>query len=140
MDIEKIAIKIYIDKSYTTMGELFLYEEAPDDADMVMIELIFGGRNCRIKNQDFFSALQELRKELEKDKIQLICNGCSRNVYPSPMQFSMGNTKKAYKLFIGKRAALQDMVDIFDIDDGLEFVTVNEQIEFYNNWLKAMQK
>jgi hypothetical protein len=69
-----------------------------------------------------------------------MCNGAAKNVFPSSMQFSMGNTRKAYKLSYGKQAKLEDMVDIFEFEEGLEFVSVDEQLQFYNQWINSVMK
>ncbi|MEH7304129.1 hypothetical protein [Neobacillus drentensis] len=54
--------------------------------------------------------------------LQIICNGAALNVYPSPMALSMGSGRLAYKLNFGKQAISEDLVDIFDCDDTLNFV------------------
>lgn len=79
-------------------------------------------------------------KDLEKYNLQIICNGSARNVYPSAMQFSMGNTRKAYQLYPGKQAAMNDLVDIFDCDENLEFTSVEKQINYFNDWIKSFSK
>ncbi len=37
------------------------------------------------KNEVIFDALIDLRRRLETDNMKLLCKGCSRYVYPSPM-------------------------------------------------------
>jgi hypothetical protein len=92
----------------------------------------------KIKGENFFSALLALRSELEKEKIQIVCNGSAKNVYPSRMQLSMGTGRKAYKLSIGQQAKNSNMVDIFDCDEELEFVDIDEQSKYYSEWLKSI--
>lgn len=115
-----------------------LYEEAPDYDDMVLIETIIDGEKINFKSQNYFSALQELRKELEKKNIQIVCNGAAKNVYPSPMQMFMGSGRKAHKLYMGQQAKNSDIVDIFDCDEELDFVNMDEQSRYYTNWLKSI--
>lgn len=81
----------------------------------------------------------DLRRELEKNEIQIICNGAAKNVYPSRMQLSMGTGIKAYKMYIGKQAKMSDVVNIFDCDGELEFVKIEEQSNFYNEWLRSLR-
>lgn len=88
--------------------------------------------------RNFFSALQVLRGELEKKDIQLECNGAAKNVYPSPMQMSMGSGRKAYKLCMGQQAKISDVVDIFDYEEGLDFVYMEDQSKYYAEWLKSV--
>lgn len=138
MDIEKKNIKLLIGKESTIFEDLVLYEEAPDDEDVVLIELNIDTQKISIKGENFFSALQELRGELEKKDIQIVCNGAAKNVYPSPMQMSMGSGRKAYRLFIGQQASNSDVVDIFDYEEGLDFVKIKEQSKYYAEWLKSV--
>ena len=77
-----------------------------------------------------------IRRELETDRILLHCYGASRNVYPSGMGRDMGAGLKAYKLTIGKRARMEDLVFIFDTGNDVEPATVSAQKEFYERWLK----
>ncbi len=140
MDTEKKVIILRTNKNETINSEVFLLAESPDNEDMVLLEIIFEDRRIKIENDNFFDALKELRKVLEKENIQILCNGAAKNVFPSSMQFSMGNTRKAYKLSYGKQAKLEDMVDIFEFEEGLEFVSVDEQLQFYNQWINSVMK
>ena len=88
------------------------------------------------KNDNIFDSLVELRKKLELKNIYLLCNASVINVYPSGMQKEFGGTK-AYKLEMGKQATLSDVVDIFDYDSELKISSVEEQKEFYENWIES---
>ena len=55
------------------------------------------------------------------------------------MEKEFGGTK-AYKLQMGKQATLNDVVDIFDYDNGLKIGSVKEQEEFYENWIESLRK
>lgn len=105
---------------------------------MVLVETIVSGHKINIKADNFFSALLTLRKELEKKNIQIVCNGAARNVYPSSMQMSMGSGRIAYKLSKGQQAKNSDIVDIFDCDEELDFVDIDEQLKYYIEWLKSV--
>jgi hypothetical protein len=67
-----------------------------------------------------------------------MCNGAAKNVYPSPMQISMGTGRFAYKQYIGKQARTEDVVDIFDCDNSLDFVGIEEQYKFHEEWCKSI--
>lgn len=120
-------------------GILKLYEESPDDEDMVLLELWILGDTISYEHENFFQALQSLRQNLEDKHIQVMCNGAALNVYPSQMQLSMGSGRLAYKLKFGRPATTEDIVDIFEFEDGLKFVEVEEQLSYYNRWLKSLQ-
>lgn len=140
MNKEEITVKMQIDKTKTTEGKLLLIDDMPEDSSMVILELELNDRRFSSAQDDCFSALLELRKQLEKVNIQIICNGAAKNVYPSAMQFSMGNTRKAYKTVLGKQAKIGDMVDIFACEDNLEFVSIDEQLLFNKNWVDSIYK
>ena len=91
------------------------------------------------KSDNIFDSIVELRKKLELNNIYLLCNVSAINVYPSGMQKEFGGTK-AYKLQMGKQATLNDVVDIFDYDNGLKIGSVKEQEEFYENWIESLRK
>ena len=88
------------------------------------------------KSDNIFDSIVELRKKLELNNIYLLCNASAINVYPSGMQKEFGGTK-AYKLQMGKQATLNDVVDIFDYDNGLKIGSVKEQEEFYESWIES---
>lgn len=138
MDNEKKVIKLLINKINTINEELVLFEESPDDEDMVYLEMTINGQKIGCKSENFFLALLELRKELEKKNTQIMCIGAAKNVYPSPMQLSMGYGRKAYKLFIGQQARNIDIVDIFEYDEDLNFVNIEEQSKFHSEWIKSL--
>lgn len=138
MDTERKRVKLLTNEEKLIFADLVLYEEAIDEEDMVLLEIIIDGEKICNKSENFFSALLNTRKELEKENIQIICNGAAKNIYPSPMQMSMGSGRKAYKLYMGKQAKNSDVVDIFDCDESLEFVNIEEQSKYYDEWLKSI--
>lgn len=87
---------------------------------------------------NFFEALIEVRKELEKKEIKLLCKGCCRNVYPSAMLLGMGSGRKAYSLVIGQQAKLSSLVDIFELCPKDEYASIDEQYAFYIKWCDSI--
>ncbi|UDK99078.1 hypothetical protein EYB33_10260 [Lysinibacillus sphaericus] len=67
-----------------------------------------------------------------------MCNGAALNIYPSQMQLSMGSGRLAYKLKFGKPAISKDIVDIFECEDDLMFVKIEDQLKYYYRWLKSL--
>lgn len=138
MGAEKRKVRLHSDNDKYFMGELVMYEEAPNDEDMVELEIIIDEKSISCKSENFFSALQEIRKELEGKGIQILCNGASENVYPSAIQLSMGYGDKAYKLNLGQQARSIDIVDIFNCDTDLKFVSRDEQMNYYERWIRSL--
>jgi hypothetical protein len=119
-------------------GVLTIWEEAPNNENYVMLELKFENNCYKILQENFFLALIDLRKILEKSNIQICCNGAAKNVYPSNMQMSMGDCLYAYKIYLKKTAQKKDIVNIFDCDNTLEFVSINVQNNFYKKWINSV--
>lgn len=120
-------------------AELVCCEEDPNNIENVLLRLIFQGQTLEGSSEiGFFDALCDIRKELEKNGLRIICYGASRNVYPSPMIRSMGTGEKAYKLTMGKQALNEDLVSIFNAGPDIDPVTIEEQEYFYTNWLKSL--
>jgi len=86
----------------------------------------------------FFDALRIVRVTLEKEGILLCCFGGGENVYPSPMQESMGFARLAYRNELGRQASSSDIVDIFDTDDSVRPATVEQQEDFHKRWLSSL--
>ncbi len=107
---------------------------------------LYGDEYCRVVLQagdivlseeanNYFGALMNLRKQTEPLGIKILCNGCCKNVFPSPMILEMGDAVKAYKMTMGKPAKTEDLVDIFEPCDLESYATIEEQAEFYNMWI-----
>jgi hypothetical protein len=116
---------------------LSIYEEYPEDIEQVFLEIHYSTKKIGKSADDFFSAMQAIRKELELEGILMLCNGAARNVYPSPMQ---RNGRTAYILEQGCPAKLSNTVDIFEKSEELDFVNVEEQDRFYYYWIQSLQK
>lgn len=138
VNCENKNIKLYMNDGKLFDGILTLYEESPDDEEMVLIVLSILGHTISYQHENFFQALQSLRQNLEEKKIQIMCNGAALNIYPSQMQLSMGSGRLAYKLKFGKPAISEDIVDIFECEDDLKFVKIEDQLKYYYRWLKSL--
>lgn len=89
---------------------------------------------------NYFYALIELRKKLEEQNIKLLCKGCSRYVYPSPMILSMGDAIEAYELTLGKQAYTKDLVNIFEPCKCEEYASIAEQYDYYKKWIESKKE
>lgn len=137
--MEKIEVKIRSNGKKQLVAIMEVWEE-DDDGEQIMLKLHLNNKIYEGRCEDYFTSLQEIRKELEKEELQILCNGAAKNVYPSPMQYSMGNCLKAYKLYIGKSALREDIVNIFEYDERLEFVSVEKQFEYHEEWISFFKE
>ena len=116
---------------------LFELEELQNTND-VSLSFSYAENSVNQVAEDYFTALCRIREELEKQGVSVICNGASKDVYPSPMMRDMGDGDQAYRLKVGVPAKMTDVVNIFEVDkDNFIPSTVLEQEEFYQEWLKV---
>ncbi|MBP1996933.1 hypothetical protein [Paenibacillus eucommiae] len=104
MHNETIKVLLYRFNGECIKGEFFLFEESPRNQDMVLLQLQFDEQNLSSQNENFFNALLDIRTDLELMNIQIACYGAAKNVYPTTMQLSMGDGRKAYKHTLGHPA------------------------------------
>lgn len=140
IDIEHKTVTLCTKDKDCLTANLTIYEPDPNDGDKVLLELTVNEQTISYAHDDFFTALQMIRRDLEQQHLQIRCNGAARNVYPSPMQFDMGPVYKAYKLSLGQQAQTADLVHIFECDAGLEFVSVAEQKAYYDEWIHSITR
>ena len=136
---EIIAIKIKSNNNIED-AELYLYDEDLDNNENVKLELCYRNRTIESSAENYFDALTNLRRKLEKDNIQILCKGTNRNVYPSAMQLNMGTGRNAYTLTMHKQAMQCDVVDIFEPSSVDEYVSVDEQERYFNLWAESLGK
>ncbi len=130
-------LEVNITNSHTELirAKLYLHE----DINSVKIELHFNNTIISCSEENYFSALVQLREILELNNLYLLCKGCERDVYPSHMQISMGLGRKAYKLTMGQQALQEDIVDIFSIGEINRYVTIHEQEVYFEEWIKSLK-
>jgi len=91
---------------------------------------------------DYFVSLNKLRDWVyEWEYLYPMCKGSLINVYPSRMSRQMSKGIKAYNLTLGKQTKENDLIDIFDsvdISQTDNLSTVQEQKEYYINWIKSL--
>ncbi len=84
-------------------------------------------------------ALSLLRKQLESQSCQLLCNGSRRNVIVSGMSRQMSGGRKAYVVNLGEPASRESIVDIFDYAGPNEVSSIKDQQEFYKRWVDSLK-
>ncbi len=135
IDAEYFNVQLKSDVVEETRMEVV--EDDDNDTFTLRTSSIFG--DFLGEGEDVFSALVDLRKQLESNNISILCEGSAVDVYPSPMQFSFGNTMKAYKMELGKQALNDNLVSIFDVIEQDRVATIEEQLEYKNNWLQSLR-
>ena len=113
---------------------LLSYDE---DGDSCRVQLEYAGACLAGDGADFFDALCNVRRVLEKNGALLNCYGASLNVFPSGMSWDMGRGLKAYELTIGQGGRMQDLVRIFDTGPDVQPATVAAQREYFDAWTRS---
>ncbi|WP_157445341.1 hypothetical protein [Deinococcus actinosclerus] len=84
-----------------------------------------------------WDALTALRLALEAQGWLLICYGTSLNVTVTPMALNMGIGSVGSRLRMGVRGGL-DTVDIFQTGPDVQPATVQDQLDWYQAWLRSL--
>jgi hypothetical protein len=87
---------------------------------------------------DIFDNFCKLRKFLEQEGWQVLCNGARINAFPYGQARSMGGGYKLYLLEPGNWPTRNDLVKIFEDTNPQNVGTVDEQHDFYRKWLKSV--
>lgn len=114
--------------------------ELTEKEDTVEIKFSLEELELTKEGDNYFETLIELRQELEKTNIKLLCKGCCKNVYPSGMLLNMGTGRKAYTLTCGEQAKMNSLVDIFDSCSIEEYSTIEQQLEYFENWTMSLRR
>ena len=131
-------IEVQLADNEIVPAKIFLWDEAPEDQDLVKLTLQFSGKEISSTDQTYFGALCSIRKILETEGALLRCYGASKNVYPSGMSLDMGRGYKAYKMTMGSQGKLTDLVSIFDMGPDVTPATVDEQKKFRDAWFESL--
>lgn len=89
-------------------------------------------------DHDLYLCLAQVRQE--SPEIQFLCKGAKINVFPSRMCSQMSGGAVAYELSMGKPATFKDIVHIFDYEEKNIAKNLQEQREFYKNWLQSLKQ
>jgi hypothetical protein len=115
---------------------VFTLEEG--EGDLCRLRLQYPGGEVTAEAFDFFEALCQVRRELEKVGWRPVCYGSSKAVYPSGMCREMGSGLKAYRLQLGQPARVEDLVSIFESGPDVEPASVEEQRAFHDLWMRSV--
>lgn len=135
---EILKVKIANDKKELYECELELYDEQLDDN--VKIVLKYKEQTMAFCADNYFDALERLRRYLEDRNEKILCKGSNENVYPSAMQLNAGSGRNAYSLALGRQAKLADVVDIFEESDFDSCVSCDKQNDFFERWTESINK
>lgn len=90
-----------------------------------------------IEGYDFLDSLFKLRQLLEEKQLFILCQGSVTNVHPSRMARDMSSGLKAYSLVLGKKAAIEQLVEIFDPVPAERVGLIIEQSAFWEKWINT---
>lgn len=138
MSDEILKVKITNDKKELYECELELYYEQIDDN--VKIVLKDKEQTMAFSADNYFDALEILRRYLEDRNEKILCKGSNENVYPPAMQLNAVSGRNTYSLLLGRQAKLADIVDIFEESDFDSCVSCDKQNTFFDRWTESLNK
>jgi hypothetical protein len=134
--MDRYSVRL-IGKTGESSQGVFIVDE-DEDTDQCRLTFQYPGGEITVEALDYFEAMCQIRTNLETKGWRPVCFGSAQNVYPSNMARDMGRGLKAYKMEIGRRATTADLVRIFDAASDLQPVSVEEQRQFYEQWLLSL--
>lgn len=111
--------------------------EVPDDEPWALRVSGSGFAGQLFLGDDLFDAMIALRREMEQKGARLLCVGARIDTYPSGMARSMGAARKVYKTRLGHSAT--ELFDIFDEADADHVGTIEQQLNFHNEWIESLR-
>jgi hypothetical protein len=137
MAADQYHVRLVSHSGEGSQGVFILDEDG--ETDQCRLTLQYPGGEISAQAFDYFEAMCQIRKELETKGWRPVCFGSRRNVYPSNMCRDMGRGLKAYKMELGRRATLTDLVMIFDSAPDVQPASVEEQRQFFERWLHSLR-
>lgn len=102
----------------------------------IKFSMINGFRKTYTAN-DLYQCLAQIRKE--HPNTIFLCKGAKLNVTPSRMCSQMSGGAIAYELKPGKPATFDDIVRIFDYEENNLSRSLEEQQNFYKQWIASLR-
>ncbi len=132
---DSFSFKLYKKGEYVEDIELQLFKQDTN----YKIKVLNGFLKDKFYDGSYaFTALTELRKDLEQERLLIGCNGALKNVYPSRMAFDMGEGLAGYVMSLGVPAT--ELVRIFSPASPSNLATVEEQISFVKEWQSSLKE
>jgi hypothetical protein len=122
------SVRIFVIKN----GERQTAELLCNSANPTITIALKDGYRKSYPGDDFYKCLGNIRKD--HPDIIFLCKGAKINVHPSSMSSQMSLGVKAYELTPGKRAFLDDIVNIFDYEENNLTNDPDVQEEFFLRW------
>lgn len=138
MNQQVLAVRL-VASDTTIDGTLVLEERTSVDAEEpCSLHLSCQAGEFDATASDYFEALVRLRKELERQDLQILVNGASRDVWPSAMARSMSLGLQAYRMCLGRQALTSDLVPTFELAPESQPCSVAEQELFREQWFASL--
>lgn len=94
------------------------------------------GHRADYTASDLYVCFGMLRAEFSE--IEFLCKGAKLNVHPSRMSSQMSNGLAAYELTPGQPSEQEDLVRIFDYEDQNLTNNIEDQKNYYKNWIASL--
>jgi len=98
----------------------------------------YGGKSVSAENNDLLDTLIDIRKQLNKEDLDILINGSRKNISSSPMLRGASAGEKTYLTRLGIQARLEDIVSILEPITKENFSSLKEQKEFDEIWTQSL--
>ncbi|MDR6581768.1 hypothetical protein [Pseudomonas extremaustralis] len=88
------------------------------------------------RGKDIYACLAKVRADFPQ--ITFLCKGAKINVMPSRMASQMSAGLVAYEMTLGKHAAQDNIVHLFDYEENNLTNDPQVQIDFFKTWLASI--
>jgi len=103
------------------------------------IILSYNDKQISAKNYDLLETLIDIRRELNKENLDILVNGSRKNISSSPMLRDASAGAKTYLIRMGIQARLEDIISIFEPISKEYYASLEEQQQFHDSWTESLK-
>lgn len=120
-------------------ARLFHWEESADGSVLQRMEYHVEGTVYAAEGggDQAYPLLCQISLLTEKDGLLPRCNGTAKRFVMSGLAGQFSGGTRGQLATLGQHTTTEDIVDVFDYQDGEEIVTVKEQEEWHQLWMKT---
>ena len=133
--IEKKEVKVQLKDGTTTKALIEVDLETPGWLNFKCSDL----ETREFHGDDLYGTFNRLRAWIDKVGAKLLCNGARIDVAPSGMSRSMGGGRKSYVLRLSQPSRSDDLVDIFEYAGPEKIGTMEQQQDYYKEWVSSLK-
>jgi hypothetical protein len=103
-----------------------------------LLLILYGHQNIEVKGYDYFKCLINLRIQLEKQNLNILCNGATKDVCCEGMLRRYSNGLQGHIIKLGQYISEDNKLSIFGYSEPNTVVSINEQKKFYKLYCSSL--